>query len=67
MGTSVVNAAGGGEQELDDGVEGAVAVCIGCGRPLASVLDQLGSLRCHDCRDGDAGNGDPLAGAASRR
>jgi hypothetical protein len=65
MGTSVVNAAGGGEQELDADVEGAVAVCIGCGKPLASVLEQLGSLRCHDCRDGDGS--DSLAGAASRR
>jgi hypothetical protein len=65
MGTSVVNATGGGEQELDGVTESAVTVCIGCGRPLASVLEQLGSLRCHDCRDGDGS--DPLAGAASRR
>lgn len=27
------------------------ATCVGCGRPLATVLEQLGSLRCHDCRD----------------
>jgi hypothetical protein len=32
----------------------AAGNCVGCGRPLATVLAQLGSLRCHDCRD-DAG------------
>ena len=32
----------------------AAGICIGCGHPLAAVLEQLGSLRCHDCRD-DAG------------
>jgi hypothetical protein len=32
----------------------AAGTCVGCGRPLATVLVQLGSLRCHDCRD-DAG------------
>jgi hypothetical protein len=63
MGTSVTDAAGATEQELD--VESAASVCVGCGKPLASVLDQLGSLRCHDCRD-DYGS-DPLGGAASRR
>jgi hypothetical protein len=63
MGTSVTNAAGATEQELD--LESPVTVCVGCGKPLASVLEQLGSLLCHDCRDGDSN--DPLGGAASRR
>ena len=65
MGTSVTNAAGATEQEHDGFVEGSGTVCVGCGGPLASVLEQLGSLRCHDCRDGEGT--DPLGGAASRR
>ncbi len=64
MGTPVTNAAGATEQELDGFVEGSATVCVGCGRPLASVLEQLGSLRCHDCRDDGS---DPFGGAASRR
>jgi hypothetical protein len=65
MGTPVTNAAGASDQELDGVVETAVAVCVICGLPLASVLEQLGSLRCHDCRDVDGG--DPVGGAPSRR
>lgn len=65
MGTPVTNAAEAVEQELDGFVEGSGIVCVRCGRPLASVLEQLGSLRCHDCRDGEGS--DPLEGAASRR
>ena len=52
MGTPVTNGAGATQRELDEFVEGAVPVCVGCGKRLASVLEQLGSLRCHDCRDG---------------
>jgi hypothetical protein len=29
-------------------------VCIACGGRLPQVLEKLGSLRCHDCRDGVA-------------
>jgi hypothetical protein len=65
MGTSATNAAGGNEERLDIVVESAPAVCVICGKPLANVLEQLGSLRCHDCRDGDGSH--PLGGAASRR
>jgi hypothetical protein len=65
MGTPVTNAAGPSDQELDGVVESAVAVCVACGLPLASVLEQLGSLRCHDCRDSEGV--DPLGGAPSRR
>jgi hypothetical protein len=63
MGISVTNAAGATEQELD--VESAASVCVCCGKPLAIVLDQLGSLRCHDCRDGYGS--DSLGGTASGR
>jgi hypothetical protein len=65
MGTPVTNAAGSTEQELDRSGEDAVALCMGCGSPLATVLEQLGSLRCHDCRDGDGDN--PVGGAAFDR
>jgi hypothetical protein len=36
----------------------AIALCIGCGQPLETVLERLGSLRCHDCREN--GGFDPL-------
>jgi hypothetical protein len=65
MGTSTTDAAGSGEQELEGLVESSATACVGCGRPLASVLEQLGSLRCHDCRDGEAT--DPVGGAPSGR
>ena len=65
MGTPVTNAAEPSDEELGGVVETAVAVCVICGLPLASVLERLGSLRCHDCRDGDGS--DPLGGAPSRR
>jgi hypothetical protein len=32
---------------------GARVLCLGCGWPLPPALARLGSLRCHDCRDGD--------------
>jgi hypothetical protein len=65
MGIPATNGAGATDSESDRVVEGSVTVCVGCGKRLASVLEQLGSLRCHDCRDID-GNGS-LGGAASGR
>jgi hypothetical protein len=53
MGTPIINGAGATDEEPDAFGEATAAVCVGCGKPLASVLEQLGSLRCHDCRDGD--------------
>jgi hypothetical protein len=50
MGQAVTQRAALDEQEAD---APPVVPCIGCGRPLATVLEQLGSLRCHDCRDGE--------------
>jgi hypothetical protein len=35
----------GGQPEGND-------VCIDCGGPIADCLVRLGSLRCHDCREG---------------
>jgi hypothetical protein len=41
-----------------------VHVCLACGGPIEDCLARAGSLRCHDCRDGDA----PLtAGLVERR
>jgi hypothetical protein len=65
MGTSAADAAGPSEQELGGFVESSGTTCVGCGRPLAIVLEQLGSLRCHDCRDNEAT--DSVGGAASGR
>jgi hypothetical protein len=28
--------------------------CVECGRRLSRVLEELGSLRCHDCRFGES-------------
>lgn len=28
-------------------------VCLACGGPIAECLEQIGSLRCHDCRAGN--------------
>jgi hypothetical protein len=28
--------------------------CVECGRRLSRVLEELGSLRCHDCRYGES-------------
>jgi hypothetical protein len=64
MGRPVGNGAGA-KEEAEALVEAAAAVCVGCGKPLASVLEQLGSLRCHDCRDGD-GSGSLEGGASGR-
>jgi hypothetical protein len=42
------------ETEVDRPHGDAGMACIACGDPLPLVLEQLGSLRCHDCRDGVA-------------
>jgi hypothetical protein len=31
--------------------------CYGCGQEIEPVLRDLGSALCHDCRDGENGNG----------
>jgi hypothetical protein len=51
MGEAVTHQAAPGEQEPADPTPDE-ATCIGCGSVLEGVLQQLGSLRCHDCRDG---------------
>jgi hypothetical protein len=53
MGTPGTETAATGDREQNDAAPGLVTLCVGCGRPLASVLQQLGSLRCHDCREGE--------------
>jgi len=32
-------------------------LCYGCGEEIEPVLRDLGSALCHDCRDGETGNG----------
>jgi hypothetical protein len=65
MGTFGTEIAGSTDQELELFGDLRGTICIGCGEPVASVLEQLGSLRCHDCRDGE--NTDALGGGRSRR
>jgi hypothetical protein len=73
MGTTGSDAARFDQQELEGSEQSLRTLCVGCGRPLATVLEQLGSLRCHDCRDvtgngsGNRSHDDSLGGPASRR
>jgi len=65
MGTLGTETAGITDEGLEPLGELLGTTCVGCGEPVASVLEQLGSLRCHDCRDGE--NTDALGGGRSRR
>jgi hypothetical protein len=58
MGDAVTERAAVADEEPTE-APAVQATCIGCGRVLETVLQQLGSLRCHDCRD----DGGDYAGA----
>jgi len=43
-----------GGKDVPTGGSGQELVCLACGTPLEAPLALGGSLRCSDCRDGDA-------------
>ena len=53
MGTPGTETAAAGDREPNDAAPGLFTLCVRCGSPLAAILQQLGSLRCHDCREGE--------------